>query len=48
MCGSACHPGGSIHFGPGYNAANVIVEDLGLQRWWPPYRIIGKPVLSSR
>jgi len=48
MCGSACHPGGSIHFGPGYNAANVIVNDLGLERWWPPYKILGKPVLSSR
>ena len=47
LCGSACHPGGSIHFGPGYNAANVIVTDLGLERWWPPYRIQGKPVGSS-
>ena len=46
LCGSGCHPGGSIHFGPGYNAANAIVTDLGLQRWWPPYRIQGKPVVS--
>ena len=48
LCGSACHPGGSIHFGPGYNAANAIAQDLGLDRWWPPYRIQGKPVLSRK
>ena len=46
LCGSGCHPGGSIHFGPGYNAAGVIVADLGLDRWWGPYRIQGKPVVS--
>jgi phytoene dehydrogenase-like protein len=48
LCGSGCHPGGSIHFGPGYNAANRIAEDLGVEKWWPPYKIMGKPVLSSR
>ena len=35
MCGSCCHPGGSITFAPGYNAANVIAEDLEIDRWWP-------------
>ena len=35
MCGSCCHPGGSITFAPGYNAANVIAEDLSIDRWWP-------------
>ncbi len=34
MCGSCCHPGGSITFAPGYNAANVIAEDLSIDRWW--------------
>ncbi len=48
LCGSACHPGGSIHFGPGYNCANAIAEDLGVEKWWPPYRIQGKPMVSSR
>ncbi len=33
MCGSCCQPGGSITFAPGYNAVNVIAEDLGLKRW---------------
>jgi phytoene dehydrogenase-like protein len=35
MTGSCCHPGGSITFAPGYNAVNVIAEDLKLKRWWP-------------
>ncbi len=35
MCGSCCHPGGSITFAPGYNAVNVIAEDLKIKRWWP-------------
>lgn len=48
LCGSACHPGGSIHFGPGYNAANRIADDLGLEKWWEPYRVQGKPTLASR
>lgn len=34
LCGSCCHPGGGITGAPGYNAANVIAADLGLQRWW--------------
>jgi phytoene dehydrogenase-like protein len=34
MCGSGVYPGGMITFGPGYNAANVIVEDLGLKKFW--------------
>ena len=29
MCSSSCHPGGSIFLAAGYNAANVILEDLG-------------------
>jgi phytoene dehydrogenase-like protein len=48
LCGSGCHPGGSLHFGPGYNCANKIVEDLNLKKWWPSYKIIGKPVVSSK
>ena len=48
LCGSACHPGGSIHFGPGYNAANAIAEDLKVEKWWPPYRVQDKPMLASK
>ncbi|OGA87997.1 MAG: hypothetical protein A3G27_13640 [Betaproteobacteria bacterium RIFCSPLOWO2_12_FULL_66_14] len=37
MCGACTHPGGHAHGGPGYNAANAIAEDLGIEKWWPPY-----------
>lgn len=34
VCGASTFPGGLITFGPGYNAANKIAADLGLDRWW--------------
>lgn len=34
VCGASTFPGGLITFGPGYNAANKIAADLGLERWW--------------
>jgi phytoene dehydrogenase-like protein len=34
MCGASTFPGGLITFGPGYNAANRIADDLGVERWW--------------
>jgi phytoene dehydrogenase-like protein len=33
--GASVHPGGLANFGPGYAVANAIVEDLGLEKWWP-------------
>ena len=33
--GSSTHSGGMITFGPGFNAAEKIAEDLGIQKWWP-------------
>ena len=36
LCGSSCHPGGNITGAPGYNAAGIVAEDLGLERWWRP------------
>lgn len=35
MCGGYCHPGGGVHAGAGHNAAAVIAQDFGLDRWWP-------------
>jgi phytoene dehydrogenase-like protein len=35
LCGSSQHPGGSFTGSPGYNAAGVIADDLGLEAWWP-------------
>jgi len=34
LCGSSCYPGGLVTFGPGYNAANAIAEDLKVNKWW--------------
>ncbi len=31
---ATCHPTGGVSAGPGYNAANVIAEDLKLKKWW--------------
>lgn len=36
LCGSSQHPGGSFHGQPGYDAAGVIAEDVGVERWWKP------------
>ncbi len=34
MAGSTQHPHGFITFGPGYNALQVIADDLGIEKWW--------------
>ena len=36
LCGSCCHPGGNITGLPGYNCAQVLSEDLGLDASWAP------------
>jgi phytoene dehydrogenase-like protein len=36
LCGSGSHPMGNITGAPGYNAAKVICEDLGITPWWQP------------
>ena len=37
LCGSSSHPGGNITGLPGYNAAQVILADLGVAgAWFPP------------
>jgi phytoene dehydrogenase-like protein len=35
LCGSCCHPGGNITGLPGYNAAQVLLSDLGLSQFGP-------------
>jgi phytoene dehydrogenase-like protein len=32
--GASVAPGGMVLFGPGYNCANAIAEDLGIEKWW--------------
>jgi phytoene dehydrogenase-like protein len=39
LTGASTHPGGSINGAPGYNTANAIAEDLGLDRWWTPVSV---------
>ena len=34
LCGASTHSGGMVLFGPGYNAANYIAEDFGIEKWW--------------
>jgi len=34
LCGASMYPGGLIIGGPGYIAANVIIDDLGVKKWW--------------
>ena len=36
LCGSSSHPGGNITGLPGYNAAQVILRDLGIEAEWMP------------
>jgi phytoene dehydrogenase-like protein len=36
LCGSSSHPGGNITGLPGYNAAQVILGELGIQADWMP------------
>ncbi len=36
--GSSTHSGGMITYGPGFNAAEKIAEDLGIKKWWPEPR----------
>ena len=36
--GASTYPGGCVIWGPGYNVANRVAEDLGIDKWWqePP------------
>jgi len=34
VCGASVWPGGMVLLGGGYNAAGVVADDLGLDRWW--------------
>ncbi|HEX6143789.1 MAG TPA: NAD(P)/FAD-dependent oxidoreductase [Geminicoccaceae bacterium] len=36
LCGSCCHPGGNVTGLPGYNAAQVLMQDLGRRPDWLP------------
>jgi phytoene dehydrogenase-like protein len=42
LAGASCHPGGMITLGPGYLAANAILSELGVERWWKEPEYIKK------
>jgi phytoene dehydrogenase-like protein len=42
LCGSSSHPGGNITGLPGYNAAQVILADLGIKAEWAPPSIAAR------
>jgi len=42
LCGASTYPGGMVLLGGGYNAANVVVKDLGIQPWWSEAELIVK------
>ncbi len=40
--GSSVFPGGCVIWGPGYNCANTVAEELGIQKWWKEPEMITK------
>ena len=40
LCGASTFSGGCVIWGPGYNAANRIADDLGIAKWWPKLEIV--------
>ncbi|MFX1263922.1 MAG: phytoene desaturase family protein [Promethearchaeota archaeon] len=42
LCGASVFPGGLITLGSGYNAANRIVEDLGIEKCWPKLESVAR------
>jgi len=42
VCGASTYPGGMILMACGYNAANRIAEDLGIEKWWSKPESIAK------
>ncbi len=42
LCGASSYPGGLIIGGPGYIAANTVVEDLDIEKWWQLPKFVSK------
>ncbi|MFC1868501.1 phytoene desaturase family protein [Thermodesulfobacteriota bacterium] len=38
--GASMYPGGCVIWGPGYRAADVVAEDLGIEKWWSEPEIV--------
>lgn len=46
-CGSTSPNGGGVNGAPGYNAAGVIADDRGFDRWWPAMSVERAQVLAG-
>lgn len=42
VCGVSTFPGGLVLGGPGYIGANMVAEDLSVQKWWKPTPVMEK------
>jgi len=40
--GASVAPGGMVIWGPGYNCANAIADDFGIEKWWPELESVKK------
>ncbi len=40
--GAGVWPGGCVIWGPGYNCANTVAEECGIQKWWKEPEIVTK------
>ena len=36
IASASCHPGGGVTFAPGYNCVNMVLDDLGVGKWFTP------------
>ena len=40
--GASVAPGGMVIWGPGYNCANAIADDYGIEKWWKEMEMVTK------
>ena len=38
--GASVYPGGCVIWGPGYNVANQVAEDMKISKWWKEPAIV--------
>jgi hypothetical protein len=38
--GSSVAPGGCVIWGSGYNCANAVADDYGIQKWWSEPKMV--------
>ena len=45
--GASVYPGGCVIWGPGYNCANVVAEDYGIQKWWTEPKMVTEAIKNN-